>query len=344
MYFSQLLLYIIQKFNGERSFTAPYYLLKGKKSGQTMQDVTYFQLHSFFAIYSNIKKEEYDLLIFALQAEGLVEIKEGIPFLTEKGKERIKDFQAPAFDGWRLRGNELLFWRRLELVVQTISHFHEGESKFIPNQKDIAVQQFVRNYLRGKEYQAHSFAEGLKAQLFHLLEASPLSEEQRTLFVYRLSGYQTSGLTWDQLASEYNSSVHDVKLQFIEVLHVLLRFLNKQDHPDIYPLTDGIFIKSPLTDSAYRTSLLLEKGYTLEQVAAARNLKVNTIEDHLIEIASANPSFSVEDYISYEQMSRVWEISNSLHTKKLRLIKEQLPELSYFMIRLALSKGGQADG
>jgi len=344
LYFSQLLLYIIQKFNGERSFTAPYYLLKGKKSGQTMQDVTYFQLHSFFSIYSNLKKEEYDLLIFALQAEGLVEIEEGVLSLTQKGKDLLDDFQVPVFDGWSLRGNEIIFWRRLELVVQTISNFHAGESKFIPNQKDLNIQQFVRNYLRGKDYKAPTFTTIFKKQLIHLMEKATLTDTQKTLFVYRFSGFQVSGLTWEQLAHESTSSVHDVKLQFIEILHKILGCLTEEEHPDIFPLTDGIFVKTPLTESAYKTSLLLEKGYTLEQVAAARNLKVNTIEDHLIEIASANPAFSVENYISLEQMNRVWEISASLHTKKLRLIKEQLPELSYFMIRLALSKGGKENG
>ena len=344
MYFSQLLLLIVQKLNGERSYMAPFYLLKGKKSGQTMQDVTYFQLHSFFSIYPNLTKEEYELVIFVLQSEGLIEMKEGFLFITTNGRERIKSLKAPQFDGWNLRGNELVFWRRLELVVQTISNFQSGESKFIPNQKDIAIHQFGRNYLKGKEYQSPSFATAFKNQLLLLLESPALTEIQRTLLVYRLSGYQTSGLTWDQLANEYSCSVLDMKLQFVESLHVLLSLLNDQLHPDIYPLTEGVYVKTPLTESAYKTNLLLAKGYTLEQIAASRNLKINTIEDHLIEIASANPRYSIDKYITTEQLNRVWSISRKLQTKKLRIIKEHVPELSYFMIRLALAKGDQVDG
>ena len=63
MHFHQILLFIIHKLSGQRSENAPYYLLKGKKSGQTIQDVTYFQLHPFFSILPPLSKEDYDVAI-----------------------------------------------------------------------------------------------------------------------------------------------------------------------------------------------------------------------------------------------------------------------------------------
>ena len=62
MHFHQILLFIIHKLSGQRSENAPYYLIKGKKSGQTIQDVTYFQLSSFFLYSSTIIDRKTTLL------------------------------------------------------------------------------------------------------------------------------------------------------------------------------------------------------------------------------------------------------------------------------------------
>lgn len=316
---------------------ASFYLLKGKKSGQTIQDVTYFSLHHYFSIYPKLTKEEYEEELSKLYQYSWIEQQDTLLRVSDKGEDQLKGYKNPLFNGWLLRGNEKVFWARLELVVQTLSHFKNNEIRFIPNQKDYYVHQFVKNYLKVRDFKSERFQQSFKSQLEHLLTDPSLEEIHRILLVYRLSGYRISGLTWDQLTMEYEAPVIDMKLQFVEALHIILTNINEVEHPDLINLAEDIFVHNPLTQSALKTEQLLKQGYSLQKIASIRALKVNTIEDHLIEIAATDKSMSLAPYISEEDIHRVLMASTKNNTKKLKVIRDSIPELSYFQIRLALA-------
>ncbi|MEI4768421.1 helix-turn-helix domain-containing protein [Psychrobacillus sp. FJAT-51614] len=344
MYFHHLLLLIIQKFHGERSSTAPFYLLKGKKSGQTIQDVTYFKLHPFFSLYPKLSLDQYNVEILTLVNKGFIEENGSVINLTEKGLMQIKTMKDPQFNGWLYRGNEHVFWSRMELVIQTLSHFQANVHRYVPNQKNQDIHQFVKGYLYSRDYKNVAFYSNFRQQLLQLLENTKFENIHREIFVYRLSGYGKSGLTWEQLARHYNLSLFDIKMLFIESLHIALPIINEEKFPDLLPLVKDVEVQTPLTESAMKTYQLIQKGHNLQEIAAMRFLKFNTIEDHIIEIVSANQYFPFFSYISNEQVEKVLRISNSLQTKKLKIIREQAPELSFFQIRIALAKGEEANG
>ena len=50
MNLSSILLTIISRIDGERTIYAGLHLLRGKRSGQTLQDVEYYGLKDFFGI------------------------------------------------------------------------------------------------------------------------------------------------------------------------------------------------------------------------------------------------------------------------------------------------------
>lgn len=344
MYFQQLLLLIIHKFHGERSSTAPYYLLKGKKSGQTIQDVTYFGLHPFFSLYPKLSLEEYNDEISTLLKNEWIRSENSSIYLTEKGYIQMNAMRNPMYNGWLYRGNEHIFWRRIELVIQTLSHFHANEKRFVPNQKDQAIHQYVKNYLVERNFQDPAFHSKFKRQLMQLLESPNFEDIHRELFVYRLSGVDKGGLTWGQLVHLYDQSLLNVKFLFIECLHIALQIITHEKYPDLYMLTKDIEVLIPLTDSAMKTYNLFAKGFSLEEIAEIRFLKLNTIEDHVIEIVSTNQSFPIQSFITEHQVQQVLQISRELQTKKLKIIREKVTELSFFQIRLALTKGEEENG
>lgn len=340
MHFEQLLLLIIYKFQGERSTSAPFYLLKGKKSGQTIQDITYFNLHPYFSLYPKLSKEEYNDEISALLTKKFILMDESFLAITEKGLHHILTFRQPVYNGWTYRGKEQIFWRRIDLIVQTLSYFQANEKRFIPVQKDNEIQHFVKEFLLPRDFHSNTFSDNLKKQLACLLENPNLLEIHRNLFVYRLSGYKNSGLTWEQIAAHYSMAVLDVKFLFIECLHIMLNEITVEKYPDLSALTNGVYAQTPLTDSAVKTCNLFEKGYSVNEIAKMRFLKENTIEDHVIEIVSVNPNFPIASFITNEQIQLVLQISTDLQTKKLKMIREKAPNLSFFQIRLALTVGG----
>jgi len=344
MHFHQILLFIIHKINGQRSENAPYYLLKGKKSGQTIQDVTYFQLHAFFSILPQLLKEDYDAEVNKLFKSECIQLKNSLVYITEKGLEALPHDKEILFNGWQYRGREQLLWKRLDLVVQTLSQFHANEKKFVPNQKDIATQQFIRDFLIEHNFRQFNLNNDLKQEIVQLLENPSLNDLHRTLFVYRLSGYNKTGLTWEQLARYFQLTDMNTKIIFLECLHNMLDNISSERSPLLFNLAKDIHIDTPLTDSAFKTSQLFEKGYTMDEIAKIRKLKINTIEDHVIEIVSSNKKFPVSAFISKEQEEEILHLSTELQTKKLTLIKNRLPDVSYFQVRLALTKGEQNHG
>lgn len=58
--FYQILLQIFQKLNNERTVSAAYHILRGKRSGQTIQDVGLFQLHNYFGLLPKLPRAIFD--------------------------------------------------------------------------------------------------------------------------------------------------------------------------------------------------------------------------------------------------------------------------------------------
>ena len=50
-FLQMMILYCLQKINGERTIYSIYHLLHGKKSSQTIQDATFISSSSFFSIH-----------------------------------------------------------------------------------------------------------------------------------------------------------------------------------------------------------------------------------------------------------------------------------------------------
>ena len=55
-----MILFCLQKINGERTIYSIYHLLKGKKSSQTIQDTHLFHLQPLFQTYTNLSRNELE--------------------------------------------------------------------------------------------------------------------------------------------------------------------------------------------------------------------------------------------------------------------------------------------
>lgn len=339
MLIEQILLHILIRLQNERSMTAAYYLLQGKRSGQTMQDVGLFKLFPIFNLLKRLPKKTYDLYVEQLISKGYVVKTEKSFYMTSAGEKAIKPL--PYFDGWHLRGNEHVFFGRMALIVQTLSNQAEGVKGFIPVQKDVAVQQWCRQFLRHYQFKERALQEPLYKEILTSVSKLDVPEFQKEIGIGRLHGAKVVGMTWSQLGSKYGMSEIDCQLYFVSFLHSWIKEIVSV--PDAYPfLTDfvhGVYMHQTVTGSALQTAQMYERGYTLEQIAMMRNLKQTTIEDHIVEIAMYEPNFNVEGFISSEEVRAVENAVAKHQTKKLKVLKEALPNLSYFQLKIALAKG-----
>lgn len=335
MKFKQLLLYLLQRFQQQRTVSAPFHLLKGKKSGQTIQDVGLFSLYPYFSLLPKLSRARFDEAIQALVIDGTIIVHEQGAY--EVLAERVKD--VCYFNGWHYRGNEHVFFARLSLVVQTLSQQQANDMRFVPLQKDESVQAYVRDFLRWAQYDSGTLGTVLKEELTIVCEE--LDDEAAQLLLLRLSGANVPGYSWAQLAHYRQEELLDTQLTFISALHHVLRQIELQNVPLLQALTQHIKVEAFVTQSAQQTAQLHKAGYTIAQIAQMRRLKESTIEDHIVEMAMSEEQFELSQFVDVEEVKKVWALVQSLNTRKLKIIKERLPHLTYFQLRLILAKGGQ---
>ncbi|KFL44484.1 hypothetical protein CH76_01360 [Lysinibacillus sp. BF-4] len=331
MNFHLLVRQILVIFNGERTIAAPYHLLKGKKSSQTLEDVALFHLHNFYRILPQLERAVYEQAILQLEQEGVLTISNDKSYRIEP-----MPLVSYHFNGWRYQGLEAIFFKRLQLTVQTLSQHQAQDMKFAPVVSDTTIQQFTRQFLQQATYQQGELSAKLYQEIVTTLKQTIMTEDQRMLISYRLSGYEQPAQTLRQLALATNHTVLDVQLLLIEALHI---WLDTLDTPLLFALRQGCVSEQALTETAAKTNVLLEQGYTFEQICHYRHLKASTIQDHIVEIARNMASFDVTPYIDSATLQRVHQVVRQMQTKRLKVLHEQTG-LPYFQIRLALTREG----
>lgn len=346
MFLKALLLACIDRFHAERTVQAVYYLLTGKKSAQTIQDTAWYGLQKYFNIIPDLSKRDFDQCLNALAEQRLITIDKQTAQITSRGRQWYKDiaklYAIPAgFNGFKYQQVEVRFWQRLSLLVQTLSHWSYGKTRFIPVQRDLVVQQEVKRwiYQMSERYDKKLLPERFSHELIQLLEHVEKAELQPELFVYRLSGYERSGLTPRQIAERLKLEEQYYQLLFRSILHQMIALTanHRDDFPLFVSLTRDLQKPVALTRSSYITYQLLQQGKTLAEIARERQLKKSTIEDHIVEIVLMNPEFSIQPYVSKSLQEKIISAVNRCKSRKLRRIKELVPEADYFSIRLVLS-------
>jgi uncharacterized protein YpbB len=340
--FQQILLTILSSFHKERTISAAYHLLKGKRSGQTIQDVGLFKLYPYFGLLPKLSRQKFEEQVDLLFAKNNIVLEEdGYYRLTDAGQEAAKAPLDFFFDGWHYRGNEHLFFARLSLIVQSLSHQQNAVKAFIPIERNEQVQQWVRQFLIRQNYGRQLLQQPLYEEITNSLGQLPIDEHLKDIVVYRFTGFNQPGYTWQQLAFGYHMQEMDIQLLYISTLHQWLNeiYRTPERYPILSALTQGVRVETLLTDSANTTAQLFKKGYSIEQICQMRKLKTSTIEDHLVELAMNDSSFSIESFVTYAEQQQIFDAVETYETKKLRILHEILPHISYFQLRLALAKG-----
>lgn len=340
------LLYCLKQLNGERTVSSIYYLLKGKRSSQTLQDGNMFRISFLFGIYKSLNRSSYDQEVAKLlQADFIQEVHENTYVLTATGKAQLHKWEDAYAFPTHLHGldyGELgeTFWKRLSLIIQTISNLQQNNTEFIPIQQDTEIMVWVKYFLTGTPYKRNELAKRLWKEIYTILERSSVVEA--TIVTYRLTGYERIGCTLQQLAEITKQDIFRVYFLFWGTIHFFIQVV--RDKENEFPLLAEI-ISYPneraelFSLSTKKTYDFWRQGRSLEEIATIRNLKVATIEDHFVEIALRENEFSIEMFMEKYKIDKVKKVIETLQTRKLRVLKQAVGEdISYFEVRLVLAR------
>ncbi|WP_209122546.1 helix-turn-helix domain-containing protein [Alkalihalobacillus sp. BA299] len=342
---SVILLYLISVFNGDRTISGIYHLLQGKRSSQTIQDGHLYRCLFLFGILPRFKRnwleKELDDL---LSNHYIIKEKEMTFRITKIGEETLKrqldDYQFIFYiNGWKYKENSSVFWSRLVLIVQSISCINDHNYNFFPVIKDQQVKLWVKNHFPKPNERSH-FSMKLYSELSTLI--NDLSKLEAEIFTYKLSGSHRIGLTNEQLATYYGKEKMMMELIHLSVVHRILErlYIDRKDFPILSSIISDLNRTMHMTNSTRQTYQMMKRGLSIEEIATRRQLKVSTIEDHIIEIMLEDKTAKLASFITDKELGQILQVikKNTNHLK-LSHIKEQLPrEISYFKIRLTLAR------
>jgi uncharacterized protein YpbB len=347
--FHVLLLKSYKQINNQRSYSSIFHLLTGKRSAQTIQDAKVFQLESFFGIYPSLtrsafhqelaylKKQNY----IAVHQQNTIQVTErGISFLHNEEKKWIG---LQWLNGYEYYQSAPIFWKRLLLVIQTISNLLNKRNQFLPIVEDNEILSWVKKYYFFKKREMPELFCHLYEELIKIL--SDLPDSYANVMVDQITSFRYVGLSKEQIADKINISKHDVEMLTQSSLHYLLSQIHSKKHSLLNELIPIITKKDQLTNSAQKTWEYLSRGMSIDEIAQIRHLKISTIKDHIIEMAIRIPHFPIHRFVEKEKEQLIADTIEKINSKRLKQIKEKLPDsIDYFTIRLVLAKLAKNEG
>ncbi|WP_232696286.1 helix-turn-helix domain-containing protein [Brevibacillus daliensis] len=343
----------------ERTVQSLYHMVRGRKASQVLQDVHHFVLYPYYRLFPQLSRESWDEIVKYLHDNKYIEEMNWTDhnkksfYVTEKGREKIKEvdnehqltYKLSLIDGLRFTPKVERFRKHLHLVVQTVSHLLFEDMRFSPIISHKDIQRTVKQLLATPQARK-AWITGLERELYQLLSIYS-ADIQEQLFD-QLTGVGQVGMTWQQLAYKNNMPLVLFQLSMTGIWTQVYKEV--EENHDKYPLLtmlieDDSRALLSVSTSTMETYRLLQKGADIQEIAVRRNIKSNTVEDHIIEIALAGIPLDFSRWITKGQINEVNQVSKQYETKRLRLIKDELGNsYTYLQIRLALALKGGPNG
>ncbi|WP_203361862.1 helix-turn-helix domain-containing protein [Bacillus sp. REN10] len=343
MFIHAVMLLMFKQLNGERTASSIYHLLKGKKSSQTIQDARLFQFDRWFQTAPFLERNVYDEWIQQLLKMGYVQGDSNCLLVTEAGEQWLAHFRDTLttlehLNGLKLQDCSLLFWKRLALLVQVTSHLVYKQKQYHPITRDEPTLFWMKQFLSEQMLLKEELAVKLYDELAGSLKSQ--SFEDPLILVLRLSGNNKTGKTAVQTAEIVHMEETEYWYRFLNLLHFLIEYIyqHASQFPLLYGALKDIYESVNLTQSTKKTAELLKKGYSLTEIAQQRRLKMSTVEDHLVELAFNMSHFPLDEYVNDQQAQHILAVALKQSHKKLKPIKDQIPDVTYFQIRLVLAR------
>lgn len=262
--------------------------------------------------------------------------------MTSRGENWINQVAINAsgcyFHGMEYSRYAPVFWQRLLLMIQTMTNSNRHHFNFIPVIDKTEITNWVKKQYRLWKYDTSSFLNKLYSELFQLLEQ--FDTKEASIFVDSLTGYNHYGMSSFQIAEHYGVEKVDVPLIRTSIIHRLLMLIsqNEQYTPLLGQFLQDLTHEAKITNSAKKTKQFMTKGYSAENIASLRQLKLNTIYDHMVEIALYDKAFPLEYYVASDVQAEIRAAIAATESYKLKDIKQNVTaSISYFQIRLVLA-------
>lgn len=260
-----------------------YHLLKGKRTSSILTYGYFYDVLKYFSLLPKLKETTYNQIISDLKTNNyLLENKDGLSVISEKGLAQFNEENFPetsnlqqmVYYKW-----DLAFFERIVFTTQVLSEKAYLEKQYLPIETNLFKQQRLKIWLskKKKDVVIRFYYEWDK-----LVDCLPIDGQE--LILKQLVGHNHRGQTLQQISEDKTKHPLYLYLEFKNYWHLLITEIIENSNN--YPLFTSILIEEKTfvkEDSSQKTSELVLKGYSIEEIARVRNLKISTVTDHLIE-------------------------------------------------------------
>ncbi|HLS36330.1 MAG TPA: helix-turn-helix domain-containing protein [Bacillota bacterium] len=349
MIFQNIILQGVEQLKSERSSAAIYHILRGKRSIQTVQDAHIYKLTQYYGIIPKLEQSFFDSYVEELVKKNSLQSFGKQQFqITNEGKYQLSQNKVNkvGFKGLKYHQIDEIFMNRLLLFIQMITNAKMNHFSYIPIIDERSYTIWARNIYHRLKNHLDETLEQLYLEIKQVCQK--ISTKEANIFIDRLTGYHRYGQSIHQLSVNYGHEPIDIQLLLTKVIHIILTsiFNNQKKFPLLNNIAPNLSKQTSfLTNSAQKTYKLFKQGYEITQIASIRNLRESTIFDHLVEISLYDEQFPFHQFLTKEIIDEVFDVLQENLTFKLKDIKQNVsPDVSYFEIRLALSKYTQLKG
>jgi len=262
------------------------------------------QWHHGFLLAKHLKRDRLETIIQSLANKQWLTAKDKGYLLTPRGEEACSSYfdnhyYPKPLQSFSYTSARSPFWSRLQLFVQVFSELSYKNTHFAPVIKHPHHQENVRQLFsefKGKTEEV--FQQWLKEQGFLF---NNLLAEHADILASQLSGHEVVGETQTKLAQELEMDNLEYYLFQQSLIEELIELILA--HKDKVPITARIFeqvhkeANYGLSGSTYQSFQLLTEGHTIAAIARKRGVKVNTVREHILEMAFVFQDFPYKKFV-----------------------------------------------
>lgn len=338
-YQSYVLLSLFEKNEVTRSAQV-YNILQGKRTGSTLYQALIHQYLPFYGLYSDWKRTDFDTLITSFESAALIKDigKQEYELLDEGRNTLFSYFEGHHYpkelNNIRYSKITFSFWTIIQLLTQVYSEKSYNNHSYNPIIQDLESQYFVKKWLKiSKE-------KGWTSSLFHQewrLLLSHMGDREADMIAQLLTGHEWIGKTREQTRKERELGKEEFNLYFQEIWHKAFDWIrnNKKQCPIFYDIlyrTDQATHKG-LSKTSWTTFTYLMNGYSIKKIAEIRNIKENTVGDHVIEIGIVLPEFPLQKMIPPAHQELIEKFKKAYPEKRFRDFQEQHDHVPFYEYR-----------
>lgn len=319
------------------------HVLQGRRTPSMLFKVEQEKLYSAFGLFKSLTKDQLNQYLKTLTVKKLINgsDKEGYR-LSLNGKTALNQFFTEKTYPSKVESLETAtlrtpFFYQFQLVAQIFSEVTYHNKYYSPAIKDPTQQVAVKEWFASLQEPMNDLSEQWAKELVILLET--LSEMDAVILVGKLTGHDLIGQTNRQLADKLSLDSIELYILLDQAIEQLIHAIENSDC-----VLFKSFLKQirkthyyGLSKSTYFTALCIQNDQTIEEIAFKRNLKLNTIREHILEIALVQKSFDFKPFIPddiYSTLHQFFEKNPELSYQQAKRENENLQFMWYRLVEI----------